>query len=228
MAYVVVTNRPWYKEMAQRLARLLNNDFILIDQKEKLTVETLKKHKPKWVFFPHWSYLIPAEIYENFECIIFHMTDLPFGRGGSPLQNLISRGIYETKISALKCQAEIDAGPIYLKAPLSLYGTAEEIYMRASRTIEEMICLMIKENPAPNNQEGQPTVFRRRKPEESNIEGLNDLQSVFDNIRMVDAEGYPKAFLDAKYLHFEFERASWKEGRIKADVTITLRKDRHE
>ena len=31
------------------------------------------------------------EIHENYKCIIFHMTDLPFGRGGSPLQNLISR-----------------------------------------------------------------------------------------------------------------------------------------
>jgi len=28
------------------------------------------------------------------------MTDLPFGRGGSPFQNLIARGIYDTKIIA--------------------------------------------------------------------------------------------------------------------------------
>ena len=59
------------------------------------------------------------------------MTDLPFGRGGSPLQNLITRGISKTKISALRCNEEIDAGPIYLKRPLSLHGSAEEIYQLA-------------------------------------------------------------------------------------------------
>ena len=48
------------------------------------------------------------------------MTDVPFGRGGSPLQNLISRGIYETKISAFRCVAEMDAGPVYPKRPFSL------------------------------------------------------------------------------------------------------------
>ena len=42
------------------------------------------------------------------------MTDLPFGRGGSPLQNLIVRGYKETMLSAIKCVGEVDAGPIYI------------------------------------------------------------------------------------------------------------------
>ena len=47
------------------------------------------------------------------------MTDLPYGRGGSPLQNLIVRGHKHTMISAIKCVKELDAGPIYLKKPLT-------------------------------------------------------------------------------------------------------------
>ena len=43
------------------------------------------------------------------------MTDLPYGRGGSPLQNLIINGHKETMMSALRCVQELDAGPIYLK-----------------------------------------------------------------------------------------------------------------
>jgi methionyl-tRNA formyltransferase len=43
------------------------------------------------------------------------MTDLPFGRGGSPLQNLISRKIYNTKLSAIRVVKELDAGPVFLK-----------------------------------------------------------------------------------------------------------------
>jgi len=37
-------------------------------------------------------WIILKEIFENYEIILFHMTDLPYGRGGSPLQNLIVRG----------------------------------------------------------------------------------------------------------------------------------------
>ncbi|MGG3804445.1 hypothetical protein [Metabacillus fastidiosus] len=67
------------------------------------------------------------------------MTDLPFGRGGSLLQNLIVRGIYETKISAIKCVKELDAGQIYVKESLFLYGNVKEIYLRAFVKIEELI-----------------------------------------------------------------------------------------
>jgi methionyl-tRNA formyltransferase len=54
---------------------------------------------------------------------------LPYGRGGSPLQNLIDLGHKDTFVSALKMTEELDAGAIYLKKPLSLEGLAEEIYM---------------------------------------------------------------------------------------------------
>ena len=64
--------------------------------------------------------IIPKKIYSNYDCIVFHMTDLPYGRGGSPLQNLIVRGHKETKISALNVQSGLDTGDIYLKKKLIL------------------------------------------------------------------------------------------------------------
>ena len=65
------------------------------------------------------------------------MSDLPYGRGGSPLQNLIIREHRKTMISAIQCVKEIDAGPVYLKKPLSLEGSAEEIFICANHIIEE-------------------------------------------------------------------------------------------
>ena len=159
-------------------------------------MENLETIGAKTIFFPHWSYIIPAEIYDNYECVIFHMTDLPFGRGGSPLQNLIVRGIYETQISALRCVKELDAGPIYMKRPLSLYGTAQEIYMRANQIIEDMIVSILLEQPQPQAQQGEIVIFKRRKQSESNIKSLETLEKVHNYIRMLDAEGYPKAFLE--------------------------------
>jgi len=221
MVHIIAASRKGYESFPEELSKLLNQEFILINQKIELTLDRLKVIKPRYVFLPHWSYLVPENVYENCECIIFHMTDVPFGRGGSPLQNLISRGIYETKISALRCVKELDAGPVYLKRPLSLYGSAEEIYLRASEIIEDMICQIIKEQPVPVEQTGEITSFSRRKPEQSDIAELTNLKQVFDHIRMLDANGYPHAFLETKNFRFEFERASIKKGQVIAGVKIT-------
>nr|WP_315055742.1 methionyl-tRNA formyltransferase [uncultured Lysinibacillus sp.] len=227
--YIVAANNDRYKKIVCKLNEICNNSsFIFIDRIEQLEYSNIKSLMPVYIFFPHWSYKIPKEIYENFECIIFHMTDLPFGRGGSPLQNLISRGIYETKISALRCVEAFDAGPIYLKWPLSLYGNAEEIYLRASDIISDMIKVIIKNELQPIEQKGEETYFTRRKAHESNIEQLNSLQKVFDYIRMLDAEGYPLAFLETDFLKLEFSRASIKKDHITADVKITVKKEEKE
>lgn len=221
MRYVVATSRIWYQYLPERLHDFTGEEFELITNKEDLTVDRLKKMNPKYIFFPHWSYIIPAVVYENFNCVIFHMTDVPFGRGGSPLQNLISRGIYETKITALRCVAELDAGPVYMKQPFSLYGTAEEIFMRAAKQIEKMIVSIITKEPVPIPQTSAVDCFPRRKPEDGNIAPLTELEQVFDYIRMLDAEGYPKAFLETEHFRLEFERSTFRQGKVISDVIIT-------
>ncbi|WP_201246135.1 hypothetical protein [Halochromatium salexigens] len=102
MTFVLATSRPWNENMAKRLTERTGQPFHLITRKEDLTPERLREIAPRAVFFPHWSYLIPATIHEGWECVIFHMTDLPYGRGGSPLQNLIQRGHRETVLTALR------------------------------------------------------------------------------------------------------------------------------
>ena len=92
MNYIIATSRKWHEKLPTILGRLTNKHFILIDKKEELNLEKVRATNPRYIFFPHWSYIVPEEIYNNFECVIFHMTDVPFGRGGSPLQNLITRG----------------------------------------------------------------------------------------------------------------------------------------
>lgn len=221
MNYVLAAAHSRYSSMCRHLEEKIGQKFFWIDSPEKLDQETLTSLSPRYIFFPHWSWIIPESLWSHYECVIFHMTDLPFGRGGSPLQNLIVRGIYETQISALRCVRELDAGPVYLKRPLSLYGNAEEIYLRAATIEESMIEEIVHCSPLPQVQEGEAISFQRRKPAESNIISLDSLEKVFDYIRMLDAEGYPHAFLETAHLRFEFRRASRSMDAIHADVVIT-------
>lgn len=228
MNNIIISNKNWHKKYIDEIEKRTGSTIVYIDDINMVTYENIKQYSPRYVFFPHWSYIIPKEVYKKFECVIFHMTDLPFGRGGSPLQNLIVRGIYESKLSAIRCEKELDSGDVYIKRPLSLYGDAEEIYLRAAEMTKEMMIELIKNPIKPREQVGEIVTFKRRKPKDSNLKDLKNINSVFDYIRMLDADSYPKAFLNTENLRLEFERASLKDGYIKADVKIMLREDEDE
>jgi methionyl-tRNA formyltransferase len=102
-----------------------------------------------------------------------------------------------------------------------LEGNAEEIYIRASYLSAQMIRRIIEGQPVPQPQVGAPVIFKRRKPHESRIPELPSLQALHDFIRMLDAEGYPQAFLEYAGFRYEFSRAGLYDGRILADVKIT-------
>ncbi|WP_303817074.1 methionyl-tRNA formyltransferase [Selenomonas ruminantium] len=225
MMIVIVSNKDWHRRYVSEIEARTSAEVVYLSDKKKLTKEYLQKLQPKWVFFPHWSYIIPADIYENFRCVIFHMTDLPFGRGGSPLQNLIARGIYETKLSAIRCVKELDGGEIYKKVPLSLWGTAEEIYLRAAELTKEIMIDLVLNPVEPKAQAGEVVAFQRRKPADGDISVCENLEQVFDYIRMLDAESYPAAFLETDKWRLEFSRASLRDGEILADVRISNRKE---
>lgn len=222
MIYIIATEKSWNKNLVESLNAKTQVKWQLIENKDDLNLANIDKIKPKAIFFPHWSHIIPNEIHSKFNCIVFHMTDLPYGRGGSPLQNLIVRGHTSTKLSSLKVDNGLDTGDIYLKTDLSLEGTAQQIFERANNLIKEQIITIVTENLQPIPQSGEPTLFPRRKPEEGNIENLEELELVYDYIRMLDAEGYPNAFLETKNFKFEFTAAELNNNEsVTTNVRIT-------
>lgn len=223
MKIVIATLKSWNVQNAKKLEKLYDGriSIEIITEREQLNVANLIKINPRYIFFPHWSWLIPKDIYNIFDCIVFHMTDLPFGRGGSPLQNIISMGLKDTKISALKVEEGIDTGPIYLKEDLSLEGTAEEILIRASEIIyNNMIMKIIDNDIIPNKQEGDIVVFKRRSESESEINNKLTLEQVYDHIRMLDGDGYPKAFIQFGSYKLRFCKANLVKNKIIANVEI--------
>lgn len=219
---LIATTKSWNIKLANEMKSIFGSEKIhVITQKEEINLQLIDDINPKYIFFPHWSWMIPRDVYTKYCCIVFHMTDLPFGRGGSPLQNLIVRGISETKISALRVVEDVDAGDIFIKHPLSLHGTAEEIYMRAAKIVfQKMMPYILCKNPKPCPQEGVVTSFIRRTPEMSELHGTTSLEKCYDHIRMLDAEGYPQAFIRYGNLCLRFSRATLTCDGIKADVTI--------
>ena len=220
--YIILSEKSWNQDLVKNLSKNNNKiNWVFIKERLDFNIKNIESIRPDKIFIPHWSYIIPDEIFEKYECVVFHMTDLPFGRGGSPLQNLIVLGKEKTKISALRVVKELDAGPIYLKEDLSLQGTAEEILIRANSIIELMIIELIDKDLQPIEQKGDVVHFKRRTPKESNIADLKQIKHIYNHIRMLDAKGYPNAFIENEYFKFEFSKASINaSGEIESEIRI--------
>ena len=148
------------------------------------------------------------------------MTDVPYGRGGSPLQNLILRGHKSTKVTALQMNSEVDGGPVYKKEEMELHGSAEQIYRRAGALCWDIIRWIIEERPVPVQQAGDIVLFERRSSSQSELPDCDDLNALYDFIRMLDAPTYPAAYIDFNGWRLSFNDASVTENFLEARVTI--------
>jgi methionyl-tRNA formyltransferase len=220
---ILVSEKSWHKDLFNKLKKDFKKiNWVHIDNKLDFNEIYISKLNPDRIFIPHWSYIIDKSIFNKFECIVFHMTDLPYGRGGSPLQNLIIRGQKTTKISAIKVSNGIDTGDVYLKSELDLSGSAIEIFIRSSLVICNMISEILTTNPKPIPQTGKITNFKRRSPSQGSIINLKKLNEVYDFIRMLDCDGYPRAFVETQSMKFEFSNAKFDKNNnlINANVRI--------
>mgnify|MGYP005794440923 FL=1 len=223
MKVLIATIKSWNIKSTYKLVDKYSHayEIKLVSKQPDLLEKVVYKFDPDYIFFPHWSYMIPESIFSRWNCIVSHMTDLPFGCGGSSLQNLIIRGFRETKISAIQVSKELDGGPIYMQSMLSLEGSAEDIFKRASRIIfEEMIPKFLTKKLVLKEQSGEVTVFKRRSPKESELQEDMDLCMIYDYIRMLDAEGYPNAFLRFGRYRLEFQTVSFVDGKLSASVNF--------
>lgn len=211
--------KSWHKQLFESLKSKFELNWIYVSTPIELD-SVIDAENLKYIFFLHWNWLVPETIWKQHECVCFHMTDVPYGRGGSPLQNLILVGYKETKLTALRMVSEMDAGPVYTKRPLQLEGRAQEIYVRAGALSGEIIEWMIENEPVPVEQMGDVVLFKRRKPVQSVLPESGTLSSMYDFIRMLDADGYPHAFIEHGEFMLKLRNAKLENRRLVAEVEI--------
>ncbi len=90
-------------------------NLVEISRRKDLNVGLLNEINPRYIFFLHWSWAVESEIFRRYECVVFHTAPLPYGRGASPIQNLILRGIKKAPVCAIKMTEEIDGRLVYKK-----------------------------------------------------------------------------------------------------------------
>ena len=176
--------------------------------------------KPDWVFFFHWSDIVPKEIYEKYRCAVIHTGNLPEGRGGSPIQNQILDGINDTKVNIIEMGDPVDSGGIYCSHPITLQGNIKDIWLSIADVTSKLILECVEEDPIPKYQIGTPKTYKRIKDNSIKFDNTKDISYIYDQIRMVDGINYPNAYLDIGEYRLEFNRAKLNHKEVLADVKI--------
>ena len=193
---------------------ILAEHFTSID--EFLKQSSIDRKTFKFLFFPHFSEIIPSEFLNMFECIGFHTGNLPHDRGGSPIQNKIIKGEYKSKVSAILLSSEVDGGPIYCDREIDLeFGSIEQILRNISILIAEMIIEIITSNLNPTAQIGVASYANRISKDNSRID-FSDLsiKQIYDRIRMVDGLEYPRAFVEVKNCRIFMESSKLENNKV--------------
>lgn len=214
---LIITTKPWNINFFKKKIKKLPGRWKILTKKNEVKFSYIKKLKPKNIFFIHWSWYINNKIVESFNCINFHMTNLPNGRGGSPLQNLILEKKKTTKVTAHKMTSILDHGPIYFKSSLSLKGNASEIYLRATKICHKLIIKILNNKFIGKMPKLKKIEYKRLtyKNNKINFTKEKKLVDIYDKIRMVDAPTYKSAYFRVGNYFLEFKNAKIKNKNIE-------------
>jgi len=137
------------------------------------------------------------DLYVN--TLVIHESDLPQGRGWSPLIWQILEGKNDIVISLFKAEDQIDSGDIYKKDILKLDGT--EIYDEINNKLFKIkLDLMLwainnVKNLKPIHQDNiKASYYTKRTPADSEVDINKSLIDQFNLIRICDPKRYPAFF----------------------------------
>lgn len=147
--------------------------------------------------------IVGAPVRERFRhTLVLHASALPQGRGMSPHVWQILQGARQITVTLLEAVDALDQGRIWHQTTLELDGTElhDQIHARlfdAELALMDWAVAHLGQEPQvqPRPQQGEPSFFRKRRPEDSRVDPERPLAEAFDLLRVADPERYP-AFFD--------------------------------
>lgn len=131
--------------------------------------------------------------------LVAHASDLPQGRGWSPLVWQILEGRNEIAVSLLSADDPVDSGAIWAKRWLRFEGHElfDEINAALFDTELELMDFAVGQcdhfQPRPQDT-SKASWYPRRRPEDSRLDPERSLAAQFNLLRVADPERYPAFF----------------------------------
>jgi methionyl-tRNA formyltransferase len=190
--------RDWSLAIYNQISKEFDN-IELIESKKEFEHVSSSFQEEDIIFFLGWSWIIPDDIVEKYNCICLHPSPLPKYRGGSPLQHQIINGESISAVTYFRMTDELDAGPILFQEEFSLIGDLKDVINRIIPLGIKGIFLILSNDIQEKNQDtSEATYYKRRKPIESEIT-LDEISNVtaeqlYNKIRALQ-DPYPNAYI---------------------------------
>jgi methionyl-tRNA formyltransferase len=129
--------------------------------------------------------------------IVAHPSNLPEGKGWSPLAWQILEGKNNIVISLIEASNKVDSGPIYLQGEIKLSGHElnDEIKKIQFEETKLLVIDYVKSFPIKGrNQEGQESFYPKFKRTDNRLDINKTIFEQFNILRIVDNDAYPAYF----------------------------------
>jgi methionyl-tRNA formyltransferase len=145
--------------------------------------------------------LISSEVRARYaSTLVIHASDLPLGRGWSPHIWQIIEGKNRIPVTLLEAEDAVDSGAIWAQRHIQLDGheTFDEINSKLFDAEVELMEFAVAgfNEIIPRRQDTrEPTIYRKRTPEDSRIDPYKSIADQFELLRVADPMRFP-AFLE--------------------------------
>ncbi|HYI49023.1 MAG TPA: formyltransferase family protein [Allosphingosinicella sp.] len=165
----------------------------------RLVTRAAELGEGEFLFLIACQEIVECAVRERFRhALVIHESDLPKGRGWSPLIWQILAGTNRIPVTLLEAANKVDSGRIWHQLTVDLEGTelAREIHDRVSKAKLALMewAVQNRDTVAPREQIGEATYYPRRTPADSEIDPQSTFAEAFDLLRVADEDRYP-AFL---------------------------------
>ena len=205
----------WFVEYAKKLENKINNLNIFCE-----LIYSCKDIKNGDILFILGCTKILPKKYLKFHIhnIVVHESDLPLGRGWSPVSWQILEGKNKIIFTLFEAVEELDSGEIYFQEELELTGLEllNEIRNKQAELKMNLCLKFIKNynNLISRPQFGSGSFFAKRTAEDSKIDINKSIKEQFNLFRICYNEKYPAFFLfeGKKYILKIFEDFSYENN----------------
>lgn len=196
---ILISKSSWAnnykKEILNKLKKFSKKITILHNHKQ------LRKNDIN-IIFSYFKKIPKIYLEKSKVNLIPHESNLPKGKGMSPLTWQILKGKEEIFFSLIEASSKIDNGVIYYKKKKMikknlLFDEIKRIQLNENlKLIIKFIKFYKKNNCPPKGkvQRGKSTFYKRRNPQDSEIQINKSIFTQFNLLRTVDNESYPAFF----------------------------------
>ena len=215
------------------------NDFLpemvyrwLKDGHRILWTHQLSALKPAdFCFYLSFSKIVDIDIRRLFKNnLVVHESDLPQGKGWSPLTWQIIEGKHKIPVVLIEAEDKIDSGVIYAKEWIELQGNEliDEVRQAQAKATSNLCQMFVNQYPHISSnakiQKGPESFYARRKPKDSRLNTSSSLAEQFNLLRIADNHRYPTffEFLGCKYEIQIKKYSATLKGRNESSVHYRL------